>query len=81
MLKLFLSTIKNIDKKIINTISKTFDLSLIISIISLYILYLYIVHPISFDLLNSSMLLFKASSSILISGVLSGFAIHTIKNN
>lgn len=79
MVKNFILNFKNIDLKILNAINKALLLSLITLIISTYILYLYSTYPVSFDLLNSSLLIFKASISILVSGILSGVAINTIK--
>ena len=81
MVKNLISCLKNIDMKILNAINKTLLLSLITLIISTYILYLYSTYPISFDLLNSSLLIFKASISIMVSGFLSGVTINTIKQS
>lgn len=81
MVKNFILNFKNVDVKILNAINKTTLLSLITLIISTYILYLYSTYPISFDLLTSSLLIFKASISILVSGFLSGFTINIIKQN
>lgn len=81
MVKNLISSLKNIDMKILNAINKTLLLSLITLIISTYILYLYSTYPISFDLLNSSLLIFKASISIMVSGFLSGVTINTIKQS
>lgn len=81
MVKNLISSLKNIDMKILNAINKTLLFSLITLIISTYILYLYSTYPISFDLLNSSLLIFKASISIMVSGFLSGVTINTIKQS
>lgn len=80
MLKILISYIQNIDNQIAKIISKTFELSLILSVISVYILYLYITYPFSFNLLNSSLLLFKASVSFIVSGFMCGFATNAIIN-
>ena len=79
MVKNFILNFKNIDLKILNAINKALLLSLITLIISTYILYLYSTYPISFDLLNSSLLIFKASISIMVSGILSGVAVNALK--
>ena len=79
MVNNFILNFKNIDLKILNAINKALLLSLITLIISTYILYLYSTYPISFDLLNSSLLIFKASISIMVSGILSGVAVNALK--
>ena len=80
MLNFIISHITKIDVKIKNVIYKTFEFSLILLIIATYILFLYCTYPISFDLLNSSILIFKTAITIAVSGFISGFAINSINN-
>lgn len=78
MLKLFFKMINDIDLKIIEAIHKVFNLALILFMISVYILYLYNTYPFSYNLLNSGLLLFKASLCIAIGGFISGFVVNAL---
>lgn len=79
MVKLLIDNVKNINSKILNVIYKTLEFSIILFIISIYILYLYNIYPLSYDLLASSILIFKVGLCTAISGFLYGFFIHKIK--
>ena len=47
MVKLLIDNVKNINSKILNAIYKTLEFSIILFIISIYILYLYNIYPLS----------------------------------
>ena len=77
---MFKISIKNIDKKVISLMSNGFKFSSIILIISLYILLLYKLNPISHILFESGILLFKASLMCFVSFLICGFAMDQILN-
>jgi len=78
MFKLY---IKNIDKKILSLMFNGFKFSSIILIISLYILLLYKLYPISHILFESGILLFRASLMFAVSFFINGFFINQLIKN
>ena len=74
--------IKNIDKNVVNLMKFGFKWSSITIIISLYMLVLYKLNPISHVLFESGLLLFKASLMYIVSFFICGLVIdQLIKKN
>ena len=80
MLKIIINDVKSINFDILKVMHKFFTFSLILFVLSLYILFLYNTYPFSYALLDSSLLIFKISLCIVISSFLSGFVINKIRN-
>lgn len=79
MIKTFLKDIKNLDKKIVTTMFSGFKVSLLISLISLYIVVLYSTYPFSHVALLSGLLMFKLSLTCFVAFFICGFAVDKIK--
>lgn len=79
MIKSFLEDVKNIDKKIVNTMFDGFKISLLISLLALYILTLYNAYPFSHIAYLSGLLTFKLGLTCVVSVFICGFTIDKIK--
>ena len=77
---MFKLDIKNIDKKIISLMLNGFKFSNIILVVSLYILLLYTLNPISHIFFECGLSLFKLSLTCAVSSFICGFAIDKIIN-
>ena len=80
MLKFIINDVKSINFDILKVMHKFFTFSLILFVLSIYILFLYNTYPFSYTLLDSSLLIFRISLCIVISSFLSGFVINKIRN-
>lgn len=79
MIKIVLENIKSIDKKIVKIMCMGFKISLLISLLSCYILSLYNTYPISHVAYLCGLNLFKLGLTCLVSFFTCGFAIDKIR--
>ena len=79
MIKTIFNDLKTIDKKIISVMLNGFKFSLIISLLSVYILALYSTYPFSHVAYLSGLLLFKLSLTCTVAFFVCGFAVDKMR--
>lgn len=79
MIKEFINDIKNIDLKIINVMKLGFKISLLILLLSCYVLALYSTYPFSHVAFFSGLNLFKLSLTCFSAFFTGGMAINKIR--
>ena len=79
MIKTFFNDVKNIDKKIISIMLNGFKFSLVIALLSVYVLVLYNTYPFSHVAYFSGLNLFKLSLTCAVAFFICGFAVDRIK--
>lgn len=79
MIKIVLENIKSIDKKIVKIMCIGFKASLLISLLSCYILLLYTTYPFSHVHYLCGLSLFQLGLTCLVSFFICGFTVDKIK--
>ena len=79
MIKIFFNDVKNIDKKIISIMLNGFKFSLIIALLSVYVLALYHTYPFSHVAYFSGLNLFKLSLTCVAAFFICGVTVNKIK--
>ncbi len=79
MIKKALDKFKNIDKNILKIMFSGFKFSFIITLLSSFVLLIYILNPVSITLFNSGIILFKTGLTFATMFFICAFAMDDIK--